>query len=72
MNLFGMGGSSPQPKPLPVSPAIDPAQIAEQQRKAAEEQQRASAGGKASTILAGNDDTLGGSNSVSKQLTNGV
>lgn len=71
LNLFGGGGGkSPQPKPLPSQPAVDPAQIADQQRKAAETQMAASQAGRASTILAGTDpanDVLGGS--VSKQLT---
>lgn len=69
--LFGGGGSTPQPAPLPAAPAVDPAQIAAQQRKAAEQQLQAAQGGRASTILSGpNGDTLGGT-SVSKQLMAG-
>ncbi len=70
--LFGMGGSkSPQPQPLPAAPAVDPAQIAAQQKKAAETAMQASAGGRASTQLTGpNGDTLGQS-SVSKTLMAG-
>lgn len=69
MNLFG--GASPQPKPLPSAPAVDPAQIAAQQTKAAQDQLMRQAGGRASNQLTGaGGDTLG-SSSVTKQLTGG-
>lgn len=68
MNLLGFGGGSPQPKPLPSNPVVDPASIAAQQRQAAQQQVAAAGGGRASTILTGaQGDTLG-SSSVSKQL----
>lgn len=70
MNLLTGGGPKLQPQPLPSAPAVDPAQIAQQQQRAAETQIQASAGGRASTILTGPEgDTTGASkNSVSKQL----
>ena len=71
MQLFGFGAKTPQPQALPAAPAVDPTQVAEQQRKAAEERALRSAGGRASTILAGGTDTLGGGSSVSKQLMAG-
>lgn len=65
----GKSAPSPQPKPLPQNPVVDPDAVAAQQRKAAEEQMRAAGGGRASTLLTGpSGDTLGQS-SVSKMLT---
>lgn len=68
MNLFG-GGSSPQPKPLPTAPAVDPAQIALQQQAAARKQIEAAGGGRASTVLTSTLGDNSPSSSVSKQLT---
>lgn len=68
MQLFG-GGGSPQPKPLPAAPAVDPQQIAESQQAAARKQLEASSGGRASTILTSTLGDTGESSSVSKKLT---
>jgi len=48
---FGGGGGTPAPQPLPVAPAVDPVQVAAQQKADEEETNAVNARGRAASIL---------------------